>query len=168
MATARPVGKSRRSTEAAKEDLHVRISETPDVPETSPGEGGRYVYGIVETKEHLNFGKIGIGGVGEQVYTVNYQDIAAVVSKTPVAIFDRTRENALAHEHVIETVMKNHTIIPMSFGTVFCTDDDIREVLKGIYSSVKDVFEQMAGKLECGLKFIWDRDQITQEVMGQN
>src|SRR2546427_12158066 len=98
MATARPVGKSRRSTEAAKEDLHVRISETPNVPETSPGEGGRYVYGIVETKEHLSFGKIGIGGAGEPVYTVNHQDIAAVVSKTPVAIFDPTRENALAHE----------------------------------------------------------------------
>ncbi len=165
MATARPVGKSRRSTEAAKEDLHVRISETPDVPETSPGEGGRYVYGIVETKEHLNFGKIGIGGAGEPVYTVNHQDIAAVVSKTPVAIFDPTRENALAHEHVIETVMKNHTIIPMSFGTVFRTDDDIRQVLKSIYLSLKDVLNQMAGKLEFGLKVNWDRDQIDKMIM---
>ena len=116
----------------------------------------------------MNFGSIGIGGVGEQVYTVNYVDIAAVVSKTPVAIFDPTRENALAHEHVIETVMKNHTIIPMSFGTVFRTDDDIREVLKGIYSSVKDVLEQMAGKLEFGLKVNWDRDQIIEELMEQD
>src|SRR5947199_9653452 len=164
MATARPVGKSRRSTEAAKEDLHVRISETPDVPETSPGEGGRYVYGIVETKEHLNVGKIGIGGAGEAVYGVNYQDIAAVVSKTAVAIFDPTRENALAHEHVIETVMKNYTIIPMSFGTVFRTDDDIREVLKSIYPSLKDVLYQMAGKLEFGLKVNWDRDQIIEDI----
>src|SRR5437667_2675392 len=164
MATARPVGKSRRSTEAAKEDLHVRISETPNVPETSPGEGGRYVYGIVETKEHLSFGKIGIGGAGEPVYTVNHQDIAAVVSKTPVAIFDPTRENALAHEHVIEAVMKNHTIIPMSFGTVFRTAEDIREVLKSIYPSLKDVLYQMAGKLEFGLKVNWDRDQIIEDI----
>src|SRR5436189_690916 len=164
MATARPVGKSRRSTEAAKEDLHVRISETPDVPETSPGEGGRYVYGIVETKEHLNFGKIGIGGAGEPVYTVNHQDIAAVVSKTPVAIFDPTRENALAHEHVIETVMKSHTIIPMSFGTVFRTDEDIKQVLKSIYPSLKDVLKQMAGKLEFGLKVTWDRDSVVEEL----
>src|SRR5437879_13724140 len=109
-----------------------------------------------------------MGGAGEAVYGVNYQDIAAVVSKTAVAIFDPTRENALAHEHVIETVMKNHTIIPMSFGTVFRTDDDIREVLKGIYSSVKDVLEQMAGKLEFGLKVNWDRDQIIQELMEQD
>jgi hypothetical protein len=149
---------------AVKEDLHVRISERPHAPETSPGEGGRYVYGIVETKEHLNFGKIGIGGAGEAVYGVNYQDIAAVVSKTAVAIFDPTRENALAHEHVIETVMKNYTIIPMSFGTVFRTDDDIRQVLKSIYSSLKDVLKQMAGKLEFGVKVNWDRDQIIDEL----
>src|SRR2546430_1270798 len=127
-----------------------------------------YVYGIVETKEHLNFGKIGIGGAGEPVYTVNHQDIAAVVSKTPVAIFDPTRENALAHEHVIETVMKNHTIIPMSFGTVFRTDDDIRQVLKSIYLSLKDVLSQMAGKLEFGLKVNWDRDQIIEELQQQD
>ena len=163
MAT-KPLSKPRRSSDLGKEDLHVRISERPNAPETSPGEGGRYVYGIVETKEHLNFGKIGIGGAGEAVYGVNYQDIAAVVSKTAVAIFDPTRENALAHEHVIETVMKNYTIIPMSFGTVFRTDDDIRQVLKSIYVSLKDVLKQMAGKLEFGVKVNWDRDQIIDEL----
>jgi hypothetical protein len=163
MAT-KPLSKPRRSSDMGKEDLHVRISERPNAPETSPGEGGRYVYGIVETKEHLNFGKIGIGGAGEAVYGVNYQDIAAVVSKTAVAIFDPTRENALAHEHVIETVMKNYTIIPMSFGTVFRTDDDIRQVLKSIYVSLKDVLKQMAGKLEFGVKVNWDRDQIIDEL----
>src|SRR5205807_4104422 len=132
------------------------------------GEGGRYVYGIVRSKGAMTFGSIGIGGAGEQVYTVNYLVIAAVVSKTAVAIFDPTRENALAHEHVIETVMKNHTIIPMSFGTVFRTDDDIRQVLKSIYLSLKDVLNQMAGKLEFGLKVNWDRDQIIEELQQQD
>jgi hypothetical protein len=159
---------SRKSGTRSKEDLHVRIADTREAPETTPGEGGRYVYGIVQARDQMNFGKIGIGGAGEPVYTVNFVDIAAVVSKTPVAIFDPTRENALAHEHVIETVMKNHTIIPMSFGTVFRTDDDIREVLKGIYASVKDVLNQMAGKLEFGLKVNWDRDQIIEELKQQD
>ena len=157
----------RKSTGNGKEDLHVRMSDAP-IAEASPGEGGRYVYGIVQTKERMDFGKIGIGGAGESVYTVNYMDIAAVVSKTPVAIFDPTRENALAHEHVIETVMKNHTIIPMSFGTVFRTDDDIREVLKSIFASLKDVLKQMSGKLEFGLKVNWDRDQIIEELKQQD
>jgi Gas vesicle synthesis protein GvpL/GvpF len=159
---------TRKSTGNSKEDLHVRMSEVPGVAESGPGEGGRYVYGIVQTKERMDFGKIGIGGAGESVYTVNYMDIAAVVSKTAVAIFDPTRENALAHEHVIESVMKNYTIIPMSFGTVFRTDDDIREVLKSIYASLKDVLKQMSGKLEFGLKVNWDRDQIIEELKLQD
>jgi len=28
----------------SKEDLHVKMSDAPKVPETGPGEGGRYVY----------------------------------------------------------------------------------------------------------------------------
>jgi hypothetical protein len=129
-----------------------------------PAEGGRYVYGIIEAKEPLAFGKMGIGTQGEMVYTVHHGDIAAVVSKTNVYIFDPTRENALAHEHVIESVMKSHTIIPMAFGTVFRTDEDIRQVLKSIYTSLKDVLKQMEGKVEFGLKVSWDRDHIIEEL----
>jgi hypothetical protein len=165
---AKKVRSNPRNGNSSRGDLHVRIADAPRISEAGPDEGGRYVYGIVQTKEHLNFGRIGIGGAGELVYTVNYVDIAAVVSKTPVAIFDPTRENALAHEHVIETVMKNYTIIPMSFGTVFRTDNDIREVLKSIYASLKDVLNQMAGKLEFGLKVNWDRDQIIEELKQQD
>jgi hypothetical protein len=153
-----------RNIAKSKDDVHVRMEQSPGSPEGAPGEGGRYVYGILQAKDPVTFGKSGIGGSGETVYTVNYQDIAAVVSNTSVYIFDPTRENALAHEHVIETVMKNYTIIPMSFGTVFRTDDDIREVLKSIYPSLKDVLYQMAGKLEFGLKVNWDRDQIIEDI----
>jgi hypothetical protein len=153
-----------RAEKNVSEDVHVRITEFPVPPEPASAEGGRYVYGIIEAKQPLSFGKMGIGGAGEPVYTVNFQDIAAIVSKTSVYIFDPTRENALAHEHVIETVMKTHTIIPMSFGTVFRTDDDIREVLRSIYVSLKDVLKQMKGKLEFGLKVNWDRDRIIEEL----
>ncbi len=146
----------------------VPMPAPPKAPERAPapvptGEG-RYVYGVIEARETQDFGRVGIGGMGDAVYSVHYNDIAAVVSKTSVFIFDPTRENALAHEHVIETVMKQHTIIPMSFGTIFRTDDDIREVLRSIYASLKDVLKQMEGKLEFGLKVTWDRDRVIEEL----
>ncbi len=134
------------------------------IPAPDLRQEGRYVYGIIQSNEPVTFGKMGIGGTGELVYAVTHGDISAVVSRTGVFIFDPTRENALAHEHVIETVMRTHTIIPMSFGTVFRTDDDIREVLRSIYPSVKDVLKQMAGKVEFGLKVTWDRDHIVEEL----
>jgi len=83
MAT-KPLSKpTRRSNDIGKEDLHVRISERPTAPETSPGEAGRYVYGIVETKEHLNFGKIGIGGAGEAAYVKRRLRYSIPHGKTP-------------------------------------------------------------------------------------
>jgi hypothetical protein len=142
----------------------VPATSVPSVPISEGRDEGRYVYGVIQSKESITFGRIGVGGAGELVYSVNHGDIAAVVSKTSVFIFDPTRENALAHEHVIESVMKQYTIIPMSFGTVFRTDDDIREVLKSIYPSLKDVLKQMEGKVEFGLKVTWERDQVIDEL----
>ncbi len=141
----------------------IRLTPEPISAPELPQEG-RYVYGIIQSREPVTFGKMGIGGTGQMVYAVTHGDISAVVSGTGVFIFDPTRENALAHEHVIETVMKTHTIIPMSFGTVFRTEDDIREVLRSIYPSVKDVLKQMEGKVEFGLKVSWDRDHIVEEL----
>ncbi len=125
---------------------------------------GLYVYGVIETPAFGSFGRSSIGSFQEDVFAVHYGDVAAVVSRTPVFIFDPTRDNALAHEHVVETVMKNHTIVPMAFGTVFRTEEDIKEVLKSIYSSLKDVLRQMTGKQEFGLKVTWDRDRIIEEL----
>jgi hypothetical protein len=163
-------------------DSGIHTMDLAHAPEVMPGRPragdsafrtetageGRYVYGIIAGRDSLTYGKMGLGGQGEMVYTVNHGDISAVVSRTNVFIFDPTRENALAHEHVIESVMKSHTIIPMSFGTVFRTDDDIKEVLRSIYPSLKDVLEQMSGKVEFGLKVTWDRDQIVEELKRQD
>jgi hypothetical protein len=151
-------------------EIHAVALKTPrpSSAQAVAQQEGRYVYGVIEARDPLNFGRIGVGGAGEMVYTVHHGDIAAIVSKTAVFIFDPTRENALAHEHVIETVMKSHTIIPMSFGTVFRTDNDIHEVLKSIYPSFKDVLKQMEGKLEFGLKVTWDRDRVIDELKNED
>src|SRR4051812_25356450 len=60
--------------------------------EGKPGQEGRYVYGIIEGSDAVTFGKTGVGGANETVYTVHHGDVAAVVSKTSVFIFDPTRE----------------------------------------------------------------------------
>ena len=85
-------------------------------------------------------------------------------SDTPTEVPDATRENVLAHERVNEAVMRSHTVIPMSFGTVFKTRDDIVELLRGAYEAFIDVLGKMEDKLEFGLKVLWDRDVDVREV----
>jgi len=125
---------------------------------------GKYVYCIIESSDSLRFGPIGIGAEPSDVYTVHYRSLAAVVSDAPLEMLDSTRENVLAHERVNETVMREHTVIPMSFGTIFKTRDDIVELLRSAAEAFDDVLAKMQNKLEFGLKVLWDRDQAIREV----
>ncbi len=125
---------------------------------------GKYVYCIIKSEKSLTFGPLGIGADPAEVHTVHFQDIAAVVSNTPMVVQDPTRDNVLAHQRVNETVMQHHTVIPMSFGTVFKTDHDIKELLRSAYDAFTDVLSKMHGKVEFGLKVLWDRDQIIREI----
>ena len=134
---------------------------------TNPDEG-KYVYCIIECDEPRTFGPIGIGGRGDEVYTVHYNGLAAVVSDTPVVVYDPTRENALTHEHVNETVMREFTVIPMSFGAIFRTEDDVREFIKDTYDALRDVLVKMKDKIEIGLKVNWDSEVALKEVEEQH
>ncbi len=125
---------------------------------------GKYVYCIIESRDPLRFGPIGIGADPSDVYTVHYRNLAAVVSDAPLEVLDSTRENVLAHERVNETVMREHTVIPMSFGTIFKTREDIVELLRSAAEAFGDVLNKMQNKLEFGLKVLWDRDQAVREV----
>ncbi len=146
----------------------VAVRALAPEPVALEGTRGKYVYCVIHADKPLNFGPLGIGVEAAEVHTVNYKDIAAVVSDTPIAVHEPTRANVLAHERVNETVMRDHTVIPMSFGTVFKTRDDIHELLRSAYDAFKDVLVKMEDKLEFGLKVLWDRDLIVKELETEN
>jgi hypothetical protein len=129
---------------------------------------GKYVYCIIDAADPLRFGPIGIGAEPSEVYSVHYKNLAAVVSEAPLEVLDSTRENVLAHERVNESVMREHTVIPMSFGTIFKTREDIVELLRSAAEAFGDVLNKMQNKLEFGLKVLWDRDQAIREVEGED
>src|SRR5438132_8328614 len=102
-----PAAVASRPREARVEKLHeegvrslgpaeLLASEAARVSGADLPTEGRYVYGIIAASEPINFGRTGLGGSGEQVYTGHYNDIAAVVSETSVVSLDPTRETAPA------------------------------------------------------------------------
>jgi hypothetical protein len=149
--------------------MTVEKEKAPPAASGTQGEGV-YVYCVIELGERREFGTIGIGGRGDEVYTVHFRDLAAVVSRTPLQVYDPTRENALAHEKVNEVVMMDHghTPVPMSFGTVFRTEGDVVEFMKDTYDALCDVLSKMKGKLEFGLKVTWNREQVLAELEQEN
>jgi hypothetical protein len=143
-------------TSASDAGTPTQVVETDD---------GIYVYSIIECAEPRSFSKIGIGGRGDEVYTVHYKDLAAVVSRTPLVVYDPTRENVLAHEHVNEvSIEEGFTPVPMSFGTLFKTEKDIVEFLEDTYSDLRDVLVKMKDKLEFGLRVNWAREEVLADI----
>ena len=145
----------------------IPLTENEGAGTASSVEGGKYVYCIIRSERQLDFGPIGIGG-GQRVYTVSYQNLAAIVSDTPIVIYDPTRENVLAHEFVNETVMREYTVIPMSFGTVFRSEDDVSELLRSTFQAFSDVLDKMQDKIEFGLKVLWDREKVVANLEREN
>ena len=128
-------------------------------------DDGIYVYSIIEAALPHTFGGIGIGGRGDDVYTVHYKDLATAVSRTPLVVYDPTRENVLAHEHVNQVIIEEgFTPVPMSFGTLFKTEKDIVEFLEDTYDDLRDVLVKMEGKLEFGLRVNWAREEVLADI----
>ena len=130
---------------------------------------GKYVYCIIESNEGWNFGPIGIGGRGDIVSTIDYEDISAVISSTPMTKYVINRENMISHESVIEEVMKDYTVLPVRFCTIAAGAEDIRTLLRRRHSEFKGLLRDMDNKVEMGLKALWkDINRIFHEISEEN
>jgi len=133
-------------------------------------KNGQYIYAIVTTDEEKSFGPIGIGDRKDEVYTVCYRDIGAVISSSPIDKYSVTRANTMAHQNVMEKVMNDYPMLPVRFRTIGEGIDLIREkVLKGRYDELKELLTYMEDKMELGLKVLWtSKESIFQEIVDEN
>lgn len=116
---------------------------------------GKYVYCIIEGSEGRNFGPIGIGKRGDIVSTIGFNDISAVISSSPVTKYVIDPHNLLAHEKVIEAVMKDYTVLPVRFCTIANSAEEVRALLRRRYGEFKGMLRDMDNKVEMGLKARW-------------
>jgi len=125
---------------------------------------GKYIYCIIALKEARSFGPIGIGGRGDEVNTIVYDDIAAVVSNSPVVSYAVSRENMLAHEKAIEEVMKKYAVLPVRFCTIAQDENKVKKILEKEHDKFADLLKNMEGKKELGLKAIFKDEVIYKEI----
>ena len=130
---------------------------------------GKYIYCIIESNEGRNFGAIGIGGRGDIVSTIGYNDISAVMSSTPMTKYVINRENMTTHERVIEEVMKDYTVLPVRFCTIASSAEELRSLLRKRYSELKGLLRDMDNKVEMGLKVLWkDMNRTFKDIIEDN
>jgi len=127
---------------------------------------GKYLYCLIEEASHRTFGPIGIGERGDEVHTLCYRDLACVISSTPMTKYVISRDNLMAHEKVIEDVMKEYTVLPVRFCTIATSIDEIRSLLMKRYQEFKNLLRAMDNKVELGLRVFWLNMDATFKEIG--
>ena len=129
---------------------------------------GKYIYCIADVDGQRTFGPLGIGGQGDQLTSIPYGDIAAVVSDSPVKRYRVNYENSEVHERAIEAVFTCHTVLPVRFGTVAEDEDDVRGMLEQEYGEYRSLLDRMRGKVEVGVKAVFDEQLVYQEILASH
>ncbi len=129
---------------------------------------GKYAYCLISAKQERNFGPIGING--REVLTIGYDDLSMVVSNHPLTKLVIDRETMLAHEKVIEEVMRGFDgVLPIRFGTIASDADEIRNLMDRRRREFKIALRNLDHKVELGVKGTWvDMDVIFKEIVKEN
>lgn len=125
---------------------------------------GKYLYGIIGSENRESFGNIGISS--SEVYTIQYEDVGAVVSDIPED-YEIDIQQAVTHEKTLRKVMKTHTIIPVSFGVITKNEAEIENILKRARMKFKNTLEKIDNKLQINVKISWD-NAILAAILGEN
>ncbi|MHC1760069.1 MAG: GvpL/GvpF family gas vesicle protein [Negativicutes bacterium] len=130
----------------------------------------RYIYCVIEvtaSEMPLTFDAKPIGA-GEKIYLECYKDLAVVMSDSTIKRYTVGRENAIAHQKVIERVLMEYPLLPVRFGTV-TESDVISKLLIPRYKEFKTELKKIADKNEMGLKIFWcDMPKVYQQIVEDN
>lgn len=128
-------------------------------------ETGIYIFCGIQTNEEASFGLVELEGEKREIFTIHYKDAAMVASEVPMKIYHPNKENLMMHQNTVSAVMaKNDTVIPISFGNIFKSKEDVHVILKNLYPQFENIFPEIKGKIELGLKVIGKNEWLESRV----
>jgi len=143
-----------------------------------------YVYAIIPTPDvpirpdpvtadgrihpHL-FDVAGVDPDHDQVYCVPHNDIAAVISASPLTDYRglNRREAAVylvAHQRVVERVMRDSAVLPVKFGTILPGKAAVHRLLAQGETLFHTALAKFAGLTQMEVVVLWKLQDIFQEI----
>jgi hypothetical protein len=121
------------------------------------------VYGVVSAATALP----GVlrGRFDAPVRLVVHGDLAAVVSEVDTDARIR-RDDLLAHARVLETLVEGATVLPMRFGVIVETDEEVaRSILEAGESGLTALLHSFDGLVQLTVKAHHDQDQALKHLL---
>jgi hypothetical protein len=123
-----------------------------------------YLYGIVRAGRPIRPGQTGVCEPPVLVESLEEGLVAAVISRVDsdqeLSIIRDTR----AHQRVLETVLRDGAVLPVSFGTVAGGEDSVRRLLRIRSGEWLRVLTDMDDKIEVGVKVFWEKEAVIKEL----
>ncbi len=131
-----------------------------------------YVYAIIPAVQRQTFDVAGLWGADPRVRTICGKGVAAVVGASPPIDFRAlSREEAvrylLAHQRVVEAVMRITPTLPVKFGTVLPGDGVVAKLLARGASVLAARLAELSQHVQVELIVSWSMEEVLREVAAE-
>lgn len=123
-----------------------------------------YLYGVVGAPAPPPPRGRGVGGAAVRV--IEEGSLAAVVSDLPDEPLRARRADLMAHSDVLQEVFSATDVLPVRFGTVFPSTDELSaELLRGNETDLTRMMDGLRGAAELQLKGEYEPDVVAREIV---
>jgi 5-bromo-4-chloroindolyl phosphate hydrolysis protein len=120
---------------------------------------GKLFYAVILSDRECSFGLAGLDN--KEVHSIHYKDIGVLVSDYPrVDSIKLLRKNLAPYHEVIRKASEHFTTIPARFGQIARDSGEVNIALRRNYQMIRGELDRLDGKVEMGLKVIWNVDDI--------
>lgn len=176
-------------TVLAKEEAAVAASEIEPIMsrEMEAGETqsqkqglGLYLYGIADANAdaQTKLGEIGIEG--NEVFTIPYKGLSAIVHNCPLEPYKSDDEEAVkgwvkTHQHVLDVAEDNFgTVIPFSFDMIIKPEDNataeeaLKKWMAEEFDGLMEKMNKIRGKKEFGVQIFYIPSRVSEKIAEEN
>jgi gas vesicle protein GvpL/GvpF len=126
-----------------------------------------YVYGVTWADGARERAE---GGVGDaSVRVLEHGELAALVSDLPSADVRARRRDLLRHADVLQQAFEQHAVVPLGFGTVFATGEEVvEELLEPRYEELVALLQSLDGLVELTLRAFYDESLVLAAIVADD
>jgi hypothetical protein len=128
----------------------------------------KYIYGVIRGGEEAAWDISGVGDSGP-ICVITWQGLSCLVSDYPgKELGSLSKEEIirflLSHQTVVEHVMREHAVLPMKFGTMLASSDEVHELLSQGRQQFVDTLAWIQDKVEVEVAATWDTERVLREI----
>jgi hypothetical protein len=124
-----------------------------------------WVYGVVPAGVELNALDDERDRLPD-VWLLETEELAALVSAPPEEEAGATRDRVLAHAHVLEAAVRDAAVVPMRFGILVPSEDEVvSDLLEGRREPLLQLLERLEGRVQMTLKGYYDEQALLNELV---